>query len=773
MKRFCFLFLFSLIIAFPVFAQQDVDWIFDDTTLPEVHITIDQDSLDQLFTEQGWYSDHEYPATFVFKRETESDTVENIGFRIRGNTSRASQKKSFKVSFNTFVDGREYHGLDKMNLNGEHNDPSIIRSKLSWDLFKEAGIPSSRANHVKVFINGNYYGLYINIEHIDDEFVQDRFGEEEGNLYKSLYPADLTYRGPNGDDYKFEANGRRAYELKTNTEEDDYSDLAFLISFFENASDSKFEREVEDYINVDGVLRWMAVDILTGSWDDYLFNQNNFYLYNNPQTNRFEFIPYDYDNSFGIWWDGIYPGLDWGTRNVLEWGHPDQPRPLSERILSIEKYRNRLQFYINELIEQAFNEDDLFPEIDRIKSLIEDAAEEDDYRTFDYGYSIQDYHNSFEEALGGHVTYGIKPYITARKNSALQQLSVNNIEPVFRAVDFEVTPHPDGFRLNVSAEIVDEETPAVTVYIENSDQSFLLVVEPSSPTNFTYSGSLVLEENIGDFSFYISAEDDQNQTSRYPNNNQRSLSYEFLSSKTGLVINEFQTDNETGIQDESGAFEDWVELYNPTENNISLSGYYLTDDFENPKQWAFPDTSIAPGEYLLLWADNDDEEGPLHTNFGLSNDGEELGLYFQDVLELFVVDSISFGPLADDISYGRKTDGAEEWVTFDVPTPGSANLVSTSNDEPGNQPNELVLFQNYPNPFNPVTTISYQLNASSFVRVEVFSIEGRLVQTLVNERQSSGFYQVEMNASTFASGTYLYRLTTPKESFTRKFILLK
>jgi spore coat protein CotH len=148
MKKFSLLLLFSFFFVLHGFAQEDIDWIFDDTSLPEVYIKINQDSLDQFFEPEGWYSDHEYPATFIFKRNAEIDTVRDIGFRIRGNTSRASQKKSFKVSFNTFVDGREYHGLDKMNLNGEHNDPSIIRSKLSWYLFDEIDIPASRSNHV-------------------------------------------------------------------------------------------------------------------------------------------------------------------------------------------------------------------------------------------------------------------------------------------------------------------------------------------------------------------------------------------------------------------------------------------------------------------------------------------------------------------------------------------------------------------------------------------------------------------------------------------------
>ena len=111
-----------------------------------------------------------------------NETVDSIGFRLRGNTSREAAKKSFKVSFNTFVSGREFYGVDKLNLNGEHNDPSIIRSKLCFDHYKTIGMTATRANHVEVYINGQYYGLYISVEHIDDEFLNKNFGDDTGNL---------------------------------------------------------------------------------------------------------------------------------------------------------------------------------------------------------------------------------------------------------------------------------------------------------------------------------------------------------------------------------------------------------------------------------------------------------------------------------------------------------------------------------------------------------------------------------------------------------------
>ncbi len=183
--------------AQPNFPGDDV--IYRDDLVPRIDITINPDTLVWLYQEENLESDIEWHATFVFSDGSISDTIDDIGFRLRGNTSRYSAKKSFKVSFNTYESGRTYHGVEKMNLNGEHNDPTISRSKLCWDLCRQLRIPAPRSNHVRVYINGNYYGLYMNVEHIDENFVASRFGNQDGNLYKCLYPADLNYLGENPD----------------------------------------------------------------------------------------------------------------------------------------------------------------------------------------------------------------------------------------------------------------------------------------------------------------------------------------------------------------------------------------------------------------------------------------------------------------------------------------------------------------------------------------------------------------------------------------------
>ena len=115
-KFFTFLLVLSVIVGKAQINQPDLGWVFDDTSVSRIDIIIDQDSLDELLLEENWYSDHEYPASMIFTRNDLADTVALVGFRLRGNTSRESEKKSFKVAVNSFIPGQRYDGLKKINL---------------------------------------------------------------------------------------------------------------------------------------------------------------------------------------------------------------------------------------------------------------------------------------------------------------------------------------------------------------------------------------------------------------------------------------------------------------------------------------------------------------------------------------------------------------------------------------------------------------------------------------------------------------------------------
>ena len=140
-----------------------------------------------------------------------------------------------------------------------------------------------------------------------------------------------------------------------------------------------------------------------------------------------------------------------------------------------------------------------------------------------------------------------------------------------------------------------------------------------------------------------------------------------------VVINEVMASNATTIADEDGDFEDWVELYNAGGEVVHLIGYGLSDDYDNPFRWIFPDVSIQPGAFLLVWASGKNRSqpgGPLHTNFAISAAGEEVLITRPDGVRL---DELPPTPIPTDISYGRQPDGGEQWYFFNEPTPGGPN----------------------------------------------------------------------------------------------------
>jgi len=102
----------------------------------------------------------------------------------------------------------------------------------------------------------------------------------------------------------------------------------------------------------------------------------------------------------------------------------------------------------------------------------------------------------------------------------------------------------------------------------------------------------------------------------------------FIREESALVINELMAKNDTTIADNYGEFDDWIEISNTGTSDINLSGYYLTDDVEDPFVFAFPDTVISPREYFIIWADDNPEQGSMHADFKLSSSGESLFLLY-------------------------------------------------------------------------------------------------------------------------------------------------
>lgn len=768
-------------------ANDDTKQLFNASQVVVINITIDSTALEWIYTWENRESDSMHIASMHFENAFISETVDEVGFRLRGNTSRDSQKKSFKISFNTFIPGRQFYGVDKLNLNGEHNDPSIIRSKLCWDVFQEIGMIASRAAHAAVYINGKYYGLYIMVEHIDDEFLESRFADAGGNLWKCLWPADLTYLGDEPENYYPYHDETRPYELKTNKDKYDYSKLARLIKIINKTPDNRLEDSLSTILVVPEFLKYLAINVLTGSWDDYWFLKNNYYLYYEPLLKIFHWIPYDYDNSFGIDWFSI----DWTSVNPYVFanheqsqGQPKGPRPLAERIMQIPRYRNLYSHFLEFYAEKIFSQASWFARIDSIKERVTPWAEADTYRTLDYDFTIPDFHNSYTAVhySNQHVKRGIKEFVNMRLGNLSSQIEWQTSGPVIYDLDYYPKNPGPADSIYVNAAIFSpREIAEAQISFQPGDLTVVinypLQYNPLPDTKIAefadrWSGTIPPLGGFGTGRFQITAKDSDGRTHFYPRTDVAELSVPQIDS-SGVVINEFLARNNSSNSDDNGEYDDWIEIYNPTLKAVNLSGMYLSDDPGNLTRWRFPanDVLLDSKAYLLVWCDNDLGQSGWHTNFKLDGDGEYIFLSASDGVT--ITDSLSFDAQQTDISYGRTPDGADIW-DFMQPSPNAANPTTNIDEEIAPGTFKLNL---YPNPFNNELTISYHLNKRSEVSFQIFDVTGQLIW-IRKENRFSGFHKIHWQAGNFegheiSSGIYFLRMQAGQQHFFRKIILLK
>ncbi|NIR49262.1 amino acid carrier protein [candidate division KSB1 bacterium] len=143
-----------------------------------------------------------------------------------------------------------------------------------------------------------------------------------------------------------------------------------------------------------------------------------------------------------------------------------------------------------------------------------------------------------------------------------------------------------------------------------------------------------------------------------------------------IVINELMVKNETGLPDDHGEVESWVEIYNPGSDSVNIGGMYFTDNLNNPNLWQIPKTdpratSVPPDTFLTLWLDGQPDQGVRHVNFKLNKKGGELG-FFDESNNL--LDKVSFESQYADIPYGRLEEDESRFEFLAGPTPGRPNI---------------------------------------------------------------------------------------------------
>ncbi len=236
----------------------------------------------------------------------------------------------------------------------------------------------------------------------------------------------------------------------------------------------------------------------------------------------------------------------------------------------------------------------------------------------------------------------------------------------------------------------------------------------------------------------------------------------FIPPTSSLFINEFMASNDGAFPGPQGDNPDWIEIFNAGEEAVMLGGYYMSDILDDPTvRYQIPDTypdsvTIEAGGFILLYANKGQETSVLNLNFKLSASGEGIGLWSPDQI---VVDTLTYGSQITDTSYGRYTDGTNNWFMMPDYTPGESNRNPSSVEEISDN---VSIAQNYPNPFSYKTNIQFTLKNSDKIVVKIYDIRGTMVSIIADDTYSAGTHNIVWDASNLQSGYYFYTVQTSK-----------
>ncbi len=339
--------------------------------------------------------------------------VERFRLGHSGNRTLDAPKRSWALE----LEGDdELAGMERLVLKAMYNDPSQMREALAWRLFGQADVPAPQHTYARLGVNGTYLGLFSVVEHVDRSFIRSRLGpaHASGNLF-TVSCGDLGCVTPerrvslHGEDDSRQYRGRteddQTYRIKSFTGSPDgetYDDLAAFVRAVDGVGipgdDHRFDTEayadaLREIFDVEAFLRWAGVNVLAGSWDNYLATPANYYLYNGGRGTGdaatgsgtrggtiggtggaegtpdvmtrpyFTFVPWDDDNSFGI----DHFGTSWqytalvdrpgNTEAYRRFNHAGRRSriPLVTNLLANTEFRRYYLDHVEHLLDTVFD----------------------------------------------------------------------------------------------------------------------------------------------------------------------------------------------------------------------------------------------------------------------------------------------------------------------------------------------------------------------------------------------------------------------------------
>lgn len=240
-----------------------------------------------------------------------------------------------------------------------------------------------------------------------------------------------------------------------------------------------------------------------------------------------------------------------------------------------------------------------------------------------------------------------------------------------------------------------------------------------------------------------------------------------------IIINEFMATNQDAYEDEFGEDADWIELFNTMPFDVNIAGFYITDDFGEPFKWQIPfgfpeKTTIPAGGYMVLFADRDTLQGPLHLDIKLGAEGEEIGLSVITNNIFHWIDTVSFGSQMTNISYGRYPDGDPRWEYMAQFTPGASNLYTSA---PVFSKKDFRLYV-YPNPAEDITYVQITGMSdapSADIEINLYDLTGRMIMNEVIPAWGTEYYG-SIDLSNIPQGFYILKVRSGAEQLSTRLL---
>ncbi len=428
--RFLFIAVLSISTAFAgkpkkgYIDEDDAPGIFNDKVLHEIHINFYQKEIWDELMEDKHIRDSTQETNYRLA-EVIVDKVfyDSTGIRLKGQSSfdySTTPKKSIKIDFDEIDRGVKHQGERKLNLLNVFKDPSFIREKLYFDVMDVMACPIPKSSYAKVYINGKYWGLYMVVQQIDKHYLDDRFDNNEGNLYKGQPQPTMKWEGERVSEYL------RRYIKKHDGGGDGYGDLMGLMAAISKPGlhmedPMAYQIRLDRILNTHDMMKAWAVNNYLVNIDAYNMKlRHNFYLYKNPGSGKFEWITYDGNYAF-LAWSRDLP-LKNGINFDILYVDPKNEGSLQGHMFQNPYYREEYLDIMYTLVNAAVI-DTLQRKAEGYRNLIREAVYEDPHKFF----TNEDFEANYAKTLGnpeieGQFYPGVFAFLFERREAVIRQL---------------------------------------------------------------------------------------------------------------------------------------------------------------------------------------------------------------------------------------------------------------------------------------------------------------------------------------------------------------